>query len=252
MLQIMIKNSLISVCMATYNGENFIFEQINSILNNLGPLDELIIVDDCSNDHTVKIIKKLSDKRIKIFINERNFGEVYSFNKALTYATNKFIFLSDQDDVWLNGRAQLMIQAFKSSNAYLLTSNFSWIDKNSCSLNKDHDGVSSKNSSKYINNIIDIFIGKTNYFGCAMIMKKEFLRFILPIPRFVESHDLWIAIAANVLKKNIHIDNKTLLKRSHDNNATSIISNRNFLRKIWSRVIFLISIVVFFKRKFLN
>ena len=245
-------NTPISVCMTTFNGKDFILEQINSILNNLSPHDELIIVDDCSNDQTINIINNLNDKRITLIINQKNHGEVYSFNKALTYATNKFIFLSDQDDVWLNGRAQLMLQALKSSNAYLLTSNFNWIDKNSCSLNKCHNGVSSKNSSKYINNIIDIFIGKTNYFGCAMIMKKEFLRFILPIPRFVGSHDLWIAIAANLLKKNIHIDNKTLLKRSHDNNATSTISNRNFLQKIWSRVIFLISIVMIFKRKFLN
>ena len=243
-------NDSISVCMATFNGEDFILEQTNSILNNLGPDDELIIVDDCSNDQTVKIVSNLNDERIKLIINKKNRGEVFSFNRALTYATNKFIFLSDQDDVWLNGRAKLMIQAFKSSNADLLTSNFSWIDKSGCSLNIHYDGVFSKNSFRYINNIIDIFIGKTNYFGCAMVMKKEFLKIILPIPGFTESHDLWIALAANLLKRNIHIDNKTLLKRFHENNTTSTISNRNFQQKIWSRVIFLISIILIFKRYF--
>ncbi len=246
----MITISSISVCMATFNGEDFISEQINSILNNLGPNDELIIVDDCSDDRTIDIINNLKDTRIKLFTNKKNYGEVFSFNKALSFATNKFIFLSDQDDVWLNGRAKLMTQALNSSNAYLLTSNFSWIDKKGCSLNIEYDGVLSKNSSKNINNIMDIFIGTTNYFGCAMVLKKEFLKIIYPIPSFVESHDVWIAIAANLLKKNIHIDNKTFLKRFHNNNATSTISNRNFLQKVWSRVIFLISIIVIFKRKF--
>lgn len=238
--------------MATFNGEDFIIEQINSILNNLDPHDELIIVDDSSNDHTIDVINNLNDKRIKLFINKTNMGEVFSFNKALSYAANKFIFFSDQDDVWLDGRAKLMIQALKSNNAYLLTSNFSWIDKNGHSLKIDYDGVESKNSSKFINNIIDIFLGKTNYFGCAMIIKKEFLKIIYPIPKFVESHDLWIALAANLLKKNVHINNETLLKRFHNNNATSTISNRNLLQKILSRIIFLISMIVLIKRQFLN
>lgn len=245
-------NTSISVCMATFNGEDFIIEQINSILNNLDPHDELIIVDDSSNDHTIDVINNLNDKRIKLFINKTNMGEVFSFNKALSHAANKFIFFSDQDDVWLNGRAKLMIKALKSNNAYLLTSNFSWIDKNGNSLKIDYDGVQGKNSSKYINNIIDIFLGKTNYFGCAMMIKKEFLKIIYPIPKFVESHDLWIALAANLLKKNIHIDNETLLKRFHNNNATSTISNRNLLQKILSRIIFLISMIVLIKRQFLN
>lgn len=85
-----------------------------------------------------------------------------------------------------------------------------------------------------------------------MLLLRDALNIILPIPRFVESHDLWIALVANILKKNCHIDDKTFLKRSHKNNLTSTISNRNFLKKIWSRIIFLLSVIVILKRKFLN
>lgn len=242
----------ISVCIATFNGEDFIIQQIDSILNNIRVNDEIIIVDDCSTDKTVEIISDLNDKRIKLFTNQTNSGEVFSFNRALSLAKNNLIFLSDQDDVWLKGRAELMIQKLKLNRSFLLSSNFDWIDKDNNYLDIFYDGVSSKDSLKHFKNIVDIFVGRTNYFGCSMLLLRDALNIILPIPRFVESHDLWIALVANILKKNCHIDDKTFLKRSHKNNLTSTISNRNFLKKIWSRIIFLLSVIVILKRKFLN
>lgn len=242
----------ISVCIATFNGEDFIIQQIDSILNNIRVNDEIIIVDDCSTDKTVEIISDLNDKRIKLFTNQTNSGEVFSFNRALSLAKNNLIFLSDQDDVWLKGRAELMIQKLKLNRSFLLSSNFDWIDKDNNYLDIFYDGVSSKDSLKHFKNIVDIFVGRTNYYGCSMLLLRDALNIILPIPRFVESHDLWIALVANILKKNCHIDDKTFLKRSHKNNLTSTISNRNFLKKIWSRIIFLLSVIVILKRKFLN
>ena len=241
----------ISVCMSTYNGEKYVLEQIKSILNNIADSDELIIVDDFSNDKTVELIYNLKDKRIKLLINNKNSGEVFSFNRALSNASNNYIFLSDQDDIWFNERVKLMIQGLQQSDAYLLTSNFSWIDQDGKSIHIEYDGVKSTTSNKYYKNILDIFIGKTNYFGCAMLISKDFLKIILPIPKFTESHDLWIALCANLFNKNLHINNKTFFKRSHESNATSTISNRNLFKKIWSRCIFLISIIVILKRRFL-
>jgi glycosyltransferase involved in cell wall biosynthesis len=244
-------NNSITVCIATFNGEDFIIQQIESILNNIGPNDEIIIVDDCSTDRTVEIISDLNDERVKLFINKNNSGEVFSFNRALSLARNNFIFLSDQDDVWQEGRTELMIKKLKLNKSFVLSSNFDWIDKDNNYLDIFYDGVSSRDSFKYFKNIVDIFVGKTNYFGCSMLIFREALNIILPIPRFVESHDLWIALVANILKKNYHIDDKTFLKRLHKNNLTSTISNRNFMKSIWSRIIFLISIVVIFKRRFI-
>ena len=244
-------NDSITVCIATFNGEDFIIQQIESILNNIGPNDEIIIVDDCSTDRTVEIISDLNDERVKLFINKTNSGEVFSFNRALSLARNNFIFLSDQDDVWLEGRTELMIQKLELNKSFVLSSNFDWIDKDNNYLDIFYDGVSTKDSFKHFKNIVDIFVGKTNYFGCSMLIFREALNIILPIPRFIESHDLWIALVANIVKKNCHIDDKTFLKRSHKNNLTSTISNRNFIKSIWSRIIFLISIIIIFKRKFI-
>ena len=58
---------MISVCISTYNGEQFIFKQLDSILSQIGLNDEVIISDDGSKDNTINIIKSFNDKRIKLF-----------------------------------------------------------------------------------------------------------------------------------------------------------------------------------------
>jgi len=234
--------------MASYNGAKFISKQIESILSDLNSSDELIIVDDFSTDETIAKINKFNDPRIKLYVNGKNNGEIYSFNRAIQYAKNDYIFLSDQDDIWYQGRSDLMINYLSKSSAMLLTSNFSWIDKNDKPIKISFDGVSSAHSTKNLLNIYDIFIGKTNYFGCAMVFKKEFINKICPIPRYVESHDLWIALASNLYKLNMHIDESTFKKRMHDSNATSTVSKRSFISKIYSRIVFVKSILTIFKR----
>ncbi|MFM1853736.1 MAG: Chondroitin polymerase [Bacteroidota bacterium] len=231
----------ISIGLATYNGEKFVLEQINSVLNQLGTEDEVIIVDDCSCDHTVELIRGLQDSRIKLILNEHNLGHVKSFDKAISLANNQIIFLCDQDDIWLPGRVKLMYEKLSASDSLLLTSNSIFIDANGKPLEYYIDGVSSSNSSRYFHNILDIFKGKTNYFGCAMVIDHRLKKIILPFPFYVESHDLWIAMAANLLRSNSHIDQATFQRRIHSNNASVI--ERNIFRRIFSRVLFFISLV---------
>ncbi|MFN0290506.1 glycosyltransferase [Pedobacter helvus] len=226
----------VSVCIATYNGEKYLKEQIGSILNQISLDDELIIVDDCSKDRTIEILEAYNDSRIKIFRNEVNQREVFSFGRALCLANNEIIFMADQDDVWVEGRLELMKNNIIKSESLLLTSNSSFIDGLGRSIDFCIEGVFAKHSVSYNKNILAIFVGKTNYYGCAMAFRKELKEIILPIPNYVESHDLWIAMAGNLLKSNIHIDDKTLLRRIHGNNA-SIVS-RSLKEKIKSRLIF--------------
>jgi hypothetical protein len=101
----------------------------------------------------------------------------------------------------------------------------------------------------YLRNIVDIFVGRTNYFGCAMAFTQEFNRQVLPIPAFVESHDLWIALAANARGSNVHLDDVTLRKRQHGNNATSTVSRRALYQKLWSRVVFVQSLLAIAYRR---
>ena len=242
----------ISVCMATYNGALFVAEQISSILCQLNYDDELIIVDDCSTDNTLEIINELNDVRVKLLCNKSNIGVNHSFSRAIMASSGDYVFLTDQDDVWLKGRVELMLNNLINSNVCLLTSNFSWIDEFGESTFVKFDGVSSTNSKNYFKNVFDIFTGKTNYFGCAMVFSKSLVNYIVPIPSFVESHDLWIAKIGNLIFSQMHLDDTTFLKRIHDNNTTSTVSKRNFLFKLFSRFIFIISIFVIYYRLLIN
>lgn len=239
----------ISVCMAVFNGEKYLSEQISSILSEISERDELVIVDDCSSDSTVDIVKNFNDQRIKLYINDRNYRHVYSFGQAITYANNSVIFLSDQDDIWNPGRVTRMLSALRSSKVSLVTSNFDWINSHGECIEIRYDGVHSIDSRRWIKNILDIYIGKTNYYGCAMLLSKDLLYFVLPIPKYVESHDLWIALAANLIGSNQHLDDRTFKKRHHESNATSTISTRPIHRKLWARVIFTISLIHLLIRK---
>ena len=104
---------MISVCLASYNGSKYIEEQIRSILKQIGIDDELIISDDGSSDNTIDIIKSFGDERIKLFINQGEHGFVNNFENSLHFANGDFIFLADQDGVWVDGRVEKTIQKFK-------------------------------------------------------------------------------------------------------------------------------------------
>ena len=87
--------------MATYNGSDYIREQLDSILPQLNDDDEIVISDDHSSDDTIERIKALGDPRIKIFYNTGEQGFTSNFENALKHATKPIIFLSDQDDIWM-------------------------------------------------------------------------------------------------------------------------------------------------------
>lgn len=237
---------MISVCMATYNGEKFLEKQINSILPQLSVNDELLILDDCSVDGTWDIICSYNDPRVKPCRNKSNIGVNKSFEKLINYAQGEFIFLSDQDDVWVQNRVQLMIDELKF--AELVSSSFYFID--SCGV-KFHDADFSclkKNDSKRLFvNLWGVILGSANYYGCAMAFRKSLKRVILPLPACVESHDLWIAMAANIRRSVIHMEDVTLLRRIHGGNVSVV--NRPIFKKIYSRILYLMCIFVLIYRE---
>ena len=108
--------------MATYNGEKFIREQIASILPQLNLEDELIISDDNSSDDTVEIIRSFKDARIQL-LHHSPCGVAWNFENALKQAKGEYIFLADQDDVWLPGKVDAVMKEFRNGNYDLITTN---------------------------------------------------------------------------------------------------------------------------------
>jgi glycosyltransferase involved in cell wall biosynthesis len=232
----------ISVCIATHNGEKYLLDQMKSILGELKHDDEVVVVDDCSNDSTVEILQNMNDSRINIYKNKENMGHVFSFGRAISLAINDIVFMSDQDDIWIKGRVSLMTNKIIMSGCLLVSSNTYYMDTKGRELYFPVDKLKASESTKHLNNILSIFLGKTGYYGCAMVFRKQLTKLILPIPSFVESHDLWIALASNLFCSNSHLEEKTLIRRVHDNNSS--IVRRSLYKKIWSRFIFGISIIV--------
>jgi putative aminotransferase len=227
----------VSVCMATYNGSAYIEEQMSSILGQLSSDDELIVVDDCSADDTVRRIEGFQDSRIRILRNDRNHGHVFSFQRAMVQARNPFVLLADQDDCWLPGRVEALVRALHESGAMIATSNCLYMDKGGAFTSCDIPRVRASESGHNWLNILRIFAGRTGYYGCAMAIRRGYLPLLLPMPSMVESHDLWLALAANLSRKNVHIENNTIVRRLHGGNAS--YRRRTILQKFRTRWRFL-------------
>lgn len=229
-----------SVCLATYNGKLYLPEQVCSILLQMGGDDELVIVDDASNDGTFEYLKSICDSRVRVFRNESNIGHVHSFEKVIGLARGKYILMADQDDVWLDGRMRDMCDALEAGFA-LVSTNSEFMDGEGRIIPPLHPDLEVHESSNYVLNIFRIFTGRAYYDGCAMGLREELRNIVLPIPAYVESHDLWIAMAANVAGSNLHLERRTLRRRVHGTNA-SVVS-RSLIRKLRSRAIFLFSLL---------
>ena len=105
---------MISVVLAAYKGEKYIVEQVKSILLQLGKEDELIISDDYPQGETYSALYEIirSDSRVKYIIGEGR-GLIKNFENAVTHSCGDYIFLSDQDDVWLDGKVQAVMLEFE-------------------------------------------------------------------------------------------------------------------------------------------
>jgi len=234
---------MISVCMTTFNGELYIKDQIDSILSQLSKTDELIISDDGSTDNTISIIKNIDDDRIRLLFHEKK-NEKYWFNYttrnveyALQHAKGEFIFLADQDDVWLPNKVSLMKSGLYSCD--LIVSNCNVTDNKLNITNYSYfDLIHSKRG--IIHNIL-----KNSYLGCCMAFKKELLSLFLPFPNGPIAHDIWIGLIADKKSCVKFIETPTLLYRRHETCVSTSCkrSNSSLIFKIYYRVCIVISLI---------
>ena len=123
---------MISVAMASYNGEEYIEKQLKSILNQTRKVDEIVIVDDCSSDGTVDLIHRLQEKykEIVLYQNEQNLGYKKNFKKACSLCNGDYIFLCDQDDLWVDEKVEIMMSIMENREDIMaLASSFDVINE---------------------------------------------------------------------------------------------------------------------------
>jgi glycosyltransferase involved in cell wall biosynthesis len=234
---------MISVCIPTYNGEKYIKRQIESILCQLSDGDEIIISDDNSTDGTLNILKAFDDPRIKIHHHEKienpysdYYKIVFAINRnvenALRYAYGDYIFLSDQDDVWLPNRVYLSLEKLQYYDLVI----------SDCSLIDDSENIIKKSYfNSFINpskNLWRTFY-KSSFHGCCMAFRKSVKYDCLPFPDRSIGHDTWIGLVAIKKKYNITFINiPTVLYRLHGSNISiseTMNSKNDILFKIYYR-----------------
>lgn len=223
---------MISVCLTTFNGEKYIREQLVSILSQLAINDEIVISDDSSTDQTISIIEDMNDKRIRILKDNSFKSPIYNLENALKEAKGDFIFIADQDDVWLPNKLEVTLKHIKNDNVVM--SDAILCDEN---LNVKSGSLDfwRKYKSGFISNLY-----MSRYLGCCMAFHKDVLKTILPFPRKLQAHDVWIGLLAE-LKGNLTFLPISLIKyRRHDNNFSSASnkSMNSLLYKITYRLHF--------------
>lgn len=235
----------ISVCVTVYNGSSFLEDQLASITAQLQDGDELIIVDDSSTDNSIEIIEDINFPNTILVRNPHNVGVNTSLELAIYLASKSMVFLSDQDDIWIEGRVNRMLKELESSNKRILFSNNIAINSNGIEIETPFIDLLKNDSDRKYNNLISIFKGRAGYYGCTLCFYSDQKRLILPIPKFVESLDLWIAKIGILSSNLINYENYTLYRRVHNNLS---LTPRPMYKKLYSRIVFLLSIVFILSR----
>lgn len=236
---------MINIVMATYNGEKFIREQLDSIFSQTFTDWRLIVSDDCSTDETVNIVREYQEaypNKILLIENQEPSGSAQNnFYRALKYATADYIMLSDQDDVWLPGKVEETFSVMKQlEEAYgkelplLVHTDLKVVDENLKVINSSIFDMQNMDSGRCaLNNLLVQNIVT----GCTVMVNKNLLSFLEKTPKHSVMHDMWMALIASAFGEIGFLNKSTILYRQHGKNANGakdVKSFKYFLDKIFN------------------
>jgi len=227
----------IGTVIATYNGEKYLEEQLDSIVNQSLKPDKIIVVDDCSIDGTISIIAKYKEKYPEMIIfeqNERNLGHKRTFERGISMCKTDYIALSDQDDIWEPDKTERCYCALEQNkDAKLCFHDFKLVDEEgnlfaksyweSASISLPVSGAEARKRLVNLTNVVS---------GCAMFFSSDLKEHLLPMPDSKWSlHDWWIAVVAFFLGNPIIVKEALTRYRFHKNQVCSLALNIKRERK---------------------
>ncbi len=222
------RNTLISVAMTTYNGEKFIKEQMDSILNQTYKNIEIVVCDDCSTDKTIQILNEYAKKyhNIKVYQNSCNTGVNKNFEEAIRHCEGEYIAISDQDDVWNSDKLELLINNIE--NCDIICSKKTDIDENNNIMPDIHFRSFELAKTFRFNktDFLKIFYANILW-GCTSLIKKSFLVSCFPFPPEVICYDQWICLNSHLKKSIKYIDTDTIRHKIHSSNVTRNLDTKN-------------------------
>ena len=210
----------IGIVLATYNGEKYLAQMLDSLVAQTRPADFIVAVDDGSKDNTPAILRSYQNRLpLQVTILEKNSGHRAAFSKALELAqpqlnSNDLIALADQDDVWLPQKLEILEKEIQDKSlvfgdAQVVDANGKIIAESWRSYSKIEKKISIEQQIAGINNVT----------GCLSLFSASLLDAILPIPEGVTVHDRWIAMIADRQGGIVAIDTPVVQYRIHGNNA---------------------------------
>lgn len=226
----------VSVVLLSYNGEAFIRQQLESILGQLEEQDELIVSDDGSADGSVSIVKEYqrTDARIRLLKGPGQ-GIKRNVGYALSHAKGRYIFLADQDDIWLDHKVSRVLQAFEQQGASVVVHDARvFLDEDISHIQMESFYAFRGSCAGVIKNIV-----KNSYIGCCMAFRRELLEVVLPVPARIEMHDQWIGVLGDIFAgKSCFLPDVLLLYRRHGANNSSM-EHYGLGRMLRNRLVFL-------------
>lgn len=216
---------MISVCMATYNGAVYIKEQLESILSQIGPEDEIVISDDGSTDATLDVVAALNEPRIQVFANT-NHGYVHNFENAISHAKGDYIFLSDQDDIWHPNKVKRCLEVLQEY--WMLNHNSELVNQDAVSMGKDFFSLHHSSGGYWQT------LWRNSYSGCCMAFRREVLDYALPFPPRVAAHDIWLGLIAEKHGRCCFLNEKLVYYRRHEHNASTTSEPTKF--SLWKQL----------------
>ena len=208
----------ISVALAYYRGEQYIKEQLQSILPQLSLSDEVVISVDDITESGKKLLQALQDgdDRIRI-IRGPGKGVVRNFDRAIRACRGEIVFLSDQDDVWAENKVAKVLEAFEDPEVMAVLHDAQMIDGNGKLIHEPSLFEFRNSKPGLMKNLI-----RNSYVGCCMAFRRKLIPLICPIPKEMYMHDFWIGLAAEKTGKVVLIREPLLYYRRHTANVTDM------------------------------
>lgn len=199
--------------MASYNGERFIRRQIESILAQIGPGDELIVSDDSSTDATAAVVKGIGDARIKLLKGPCLKSPTANFENALRHARGGYVFLSDQDDVWKPGKVSTCMRWLERCDC--VVSDAEMADARLEVTHESYYALHGTRPGRLYNTLV-----RNGYMGCCMAFTRRVLDAALPFPPGTPMHDIWIGNVAAYKYGVRFIPDRLVTYRCHGANSS--------------------------------
>lgn len=207
----------LSVAMAVYNGEKYLPEQLDSILSQLAPQDEIVISYDKSKDGTMALLQRYQHIYPQIHVLENtNPGINGNFNNAISGCSGDIICICDQDDRWAENKRSCLLETFEKTGADMVIHNGVHIDGEGKTISQPFFTLYRIGNGK-LRNIL-----KPRYSGCCTAFTKEMAAKIMPMPMVLDAYDHWIGTIGEFMGKIAYDERILLYHRLHDNNVTPV------------------------------